>query len=584
MSQFLNTQKCLSISIFKYASIILFLFLGSNIFGTESNTKGEKLLNSLIEIISSKPNEALKLGFEILELPTGEVHDSIRAFAMVEIGFILDKQGFPAQALSFYLQGLDLLTEIGMRSICGYLLIDIGNIYYNKKQYDLASDKYDEAIKVFESQNFSAGVYTAINNLALIEREKNNYPKAKELFSRALVISEQLPGIPYLKAHSYGYLGDLYKTMGLTDSAISYYDKAMAVEIKEKGHNLIGLNHQKSALILIDKGDTLSAVSRLKLAEIDFVTDYNVFHLIKLYSRLFDLLNSINRKSEALDYLNRALRIAENDEMISEQLNILKKFNEYYQNSGNEQLLNKNLIKINELLEKRYQADVTALIKKIDTQHLVDDYKQRIKINELELERSKFVRNGAIAASIFFFIFLWLLFARYQYKKKYHKQALASREEAHAKELEIEKLKKEQANRELVVQAANIQSQNDFLFNLKKQLKNSNDTPEEGKEKSIKRIISSINDVVHKDTTWKQFEEQFVKIHPDFFKKLGEKYPTLSANELKLCAYHKMNLGTKEIAALTALSVRSIQTSRYRLRKKLNIPVETSFQEFINGL
>ncbi|HRI47961.1 MAG TPA: hypothetical protein PK559_12720, partial [Ignavibacteriaceae bacterium] len=243
-----------------------------------------------------------------------------------------------------------------------------------------------------------------------------------------------------------------------------------------------------------------------------------------------------------------------------------------------------NLLKINELLEKRYQADVTALIQKIDTQHLVDDYKQRIKINELELERSNFVRNGAIASSILFFIFLWLLFARYQYKKKYHLQLLATREEAHAKKLEIEKLMIEQANRELVVQAANIQSQNDFLFNLMKQLKNNTETPEDEKEKSIKKIISSINDVVHKDATWNQFEEQFIKIHPDFFKKLTEKYPNLTANELKLCAYHKMNLGTKDIALLTALSVRSIQTSRYRLRKKINIPNESSFQEFINEL
>jgi tetratricopeptide (TPR) repeat protein len=86
---------------------------------------------------------------EGLELPTDEVHDSIRAFAMVEVGFILERQGLPAQALSFYLQGLDLLTEIGMCPISGYLLIDIGNVYYNQKQYDLASDKYNEAIKVF---------------------------------------------------------------------------------------------------------------------------------------------------------------------------------------------------------------------------------------------------------------------------------------------------------------------------------------------------------------------------------------------------------------------------------------------------
>lgn len=584
MSLFLNTKKRLSVSVYKFVFIFLLFLSGINIYGTEVKTKGEILLDSLTQIISSKPNEALKLGFQILELPASEVHDSIRAFTKVEIGVILDKQGFPVQSLTFYLQGLDLLTEIGMRNNCGYLMIDIGNVYFYQEQFDLASEKYNEAIKVFESQKFLPGIYTSVNNLGLIEREKKNYEKAKQLFNKALAIAEQLPDIPYLKAHSYNYLGDLYKTIGLTDSAISYYDKAMAIDIKEKGHNLIGLNHQKTAQILLDKGDTLSAISHLKLAEIDFTTDYNVFHLVKLYITLFDVLKSIKRQSEAIAYLDRALKIADEKEMITEQINILKKYNEYYQSTGRLQLLNNNLMRINELLEKRYQADVTSLIQKIDTQHLVEEYKQKIKINELELERSKLIRNGAIAAAFSFLIFLWLLFVRFQYRKKLHLQILASREEAYAKELEIEKLKKEKADRELVIQAANIQSQNDFLSNLKKQLKHNSEISNEGNDKSLKKIISLIDGVVNKETTWKQFEEQFVKIHPDFFKKLTEKYPSLTTNELKLCAYHKMNLGTKEIASLAALSVRAIQTSRYRLRKKLNIPEETTFQEFINKL
>lgn len=554
----------------------------------ESNTSAKEerkdvfLLNSLLEKLNSNPNEALKISFQILELPVEEVHDSIRAFAMVEIGYILEKQGFDAQALTFYLQGLDLLTEIGMRPISGYLLIDIGNIYFKMKQFNLASDKYNEAIKVFEVQKAPGGVYTAINNLALIEKEKKNYLKAEKLFTDALNITEQLPEIPYLKAHSYGYLGDLFKTIGLVDSAMTYYNLAMSLEIKERGHNLIGLNHQKTASILIERGDTVKAIARLKLAEIDFLTDYNVFNISRLFIQLADLLFLVNKNAEALEYLNRALKIAENESMIIQQINILKKFNEYYQKSGNLQQLYKNLNKINELLEKRYQADVSSLIQKVDTQSLVDEYKQRIRIKELELEKSNLFRNAAIISSVFFFVFLWLLFARYHYKKKYLEQLLERSKEVHATELEIEKLKKEQANRELLVQAANIQSQNDFLFNIKKQLKISAD--EEEKEKSIKKIISTIDDTVQKDSAWKQFEEQFVKIHPQFFEKLSEKFPLLTANELKLCAYHKMNLGTKEIASLTALSIRSIQTTRYRLRKKLNLPSETSFQEFINGI
>jgi len=535
-------------------------------------------------MLSSKPNEALRLGLEILELPATEAHDSIKAFAMVQIGFILDRQGFPAQSLSFYLQGLELLTEIGLRPISGFLLVDIGNVYFHQKQFELAAEKYQSAIEVFEAQNYPGGVYTSLNNLALIEKELENYDEAERLFNKALYIALNKLDIPYLRAHSYGYLGDLYKTIGNIDSAITNYNRVMSIEITEKGHNLVGLNHQKIADILLAKGDTFDAIARFKLAEADFIDDYNVYYLTRLYLKLIDLFLMKKNFRETLKYLELAYEIAENEGLISEKVKILRKYIQYYETTGNLSLLNQHLIKLNEILEKRYETDVTSLIQKIDTQYLIDDYNQRIKIKELQIEKSRLIRNGAIIAAVILFLLLWLLFARYQYKKKYHQQLIARRAEEHAKELEIEKLKKEQANRELVAQAANIQSQNDFLFNIKKQLKNEIDLPTNKKVNPIKKIISSIDNALDKDITWKKFEDQFIKIHPGFFEKLNTDYHNLTSNELKLCAYHKMNLDTKEIASLTALSVRSIQTSRYRLRKKLNIPQEISFQEFINQL
>ena len=84
-----------------------------------------------------------------------------------------------------------------------------------------------------------------------------------------------------------------------------------------------------------------------------------------------------------------------------------------------------------------------------------------------------------------------------------------------------------------------------------------------------------------RDRDWEQFALHFDKTHSDFLKALKERYPNLSANELKLCAYLLMNLSSKEIAQLMNISVRGVEISRYRLRKKLTIATEISLFDFL---
>jgi DNA-binding CsgD family transcriptional regulator len=73
-------------------------------------------------------------------------------------------------------------------------------------------------------------------------------------------------------------------------------------------------------------------------------------------------------------------------------------------------------------------------------------------------------------------------------------------------------------------------------------------------------------------------------VHSDFLIRLKEKYPQLNAHELKLCAYLRMNLTSKEIAQLINISVRGVEISRYRLRKKLEIPTEVNLFQFLFDL
>jgi DNA-binding CsgD family transcriptional regulator len=99
---------------------------------------------------------------------------------------------------------------------------------------------------------------------------------------------------------------------------------------------------------------------------------------------------------------------------------------------------------------------------------------------------------------------------------------------------------------------------------------------------NFKKIMRTISDEDKMDTQWeKQFAVHFDTIHRDFLVHLKNKFPVLSSNELKLCAYLRMNLSTKEIAQLMNISVRGVEISRYRLRKKLQVPSEANLFNFL---
>lgn len=183
-------------------------------------------------------------------------------------------------------------------------------------------------------------------------------------------------------------------------------------------------------------------------------------------------------------------------------------------------------------------------------------------------------------------------------KKKFRKQQQRHEEEQkrllYLHQLELEKTEKEivklknekleaeiqHKNTELASVAMHLVQKGELLGKIKEQMvklkkQTGNDSDD------LKKIIRVINEEDIIDKQWEQFTMHFDNVHSDFLSALKLKYPKLSANELKLSAYLRMNLSTKEIAQLMNISVRGVEISRYRLRKKLEIPTETSLFDFL---
>ncbi len=100
----------------------------------------------------------------------------------------------------------------------------------------------------------------------------------------------------------------------------------------------------------------------------------------------------------------------------------------------------------------------------------------------------------------------------------------------------------------------------------------------------VYRIKKSISLYVSSDQRWESFENHFDLVQSDFYKTVKKRYPSLTLVDLELCAYLRIELSTKEIARQLNLSVRGVETRKYRLKKKLQLLKDQDLNCFIGSL
>lgn len=229
-------------------------------------------------------------------------------------------------------------------------------------------------------------------------------------------------------------------------------------------------------------------------------------------------------------------------------------------------------------------------------------FKVRSKVLNSQLENTAtysfiITKPWYLTNIVLLFYFILICFLAYYinnaYKKYYFKQNQKLIEENNLlleiKELENEqqlmKVRNEQLsldvntkNRELALSNMSLIKKDELLSLIKEDLKKSSD---EASSRSLKSVINTINKNISEDNAWNVFKEAFDSADKDFLKKVKQAHTSLTPNDLRLCAYLRLNLSSKEIAPLLNISVRSVEIKRYRLRKKMDLLHETGLVEYI---
>ena len=133
----------------------------------------------------------------------------------------------------------------------------------------------------------------------------------------------------------------------------------------------------------------------------------------------------------------------------------------------------------------------------------------------------------------------------------------------------------ESKNRELAISTMSMIKKNTLLGAIKDQLIKVTEISE------LQNVVKNIDQNINNQDDWNFFEEAFNNADQDFLKKIKDLHPKLTPNDLRLCAYLRLNLSSKEIASLLNISSKSVEIKRYRLRKRMNLEHETNLIGYI---
>ena len=211
---------------------------------------------------------------------------------------------------------------------------------------------------------------------------------------------------------------------------------------------------------------------------------------------------------------------------------------------------------------------------------------------KFKIKRPWYLSNYAIIYYLFCLIlFSFLMHTSYRkyYKKQREKLLQKAKQKLELKSFENKQQKLsfknkslkqdiENKNRELALSTMSLIKKNEFLSNIKSELKKLPNN------KDLSSVMNIIDENINSSDDWKMFEKAFNNADKKFFKKVKKQHPELTSNDLRLCMYLRMNLNSKDIAPLLNISPRSVEIKRYRLRKKLQLEREINLNEYFINL
>ena len=574
--------------------ITLLLLILISFFGNSQtlNEETSALLDSLNKYKFLNSSKALNYGLQALEInDPGAISQEITDIN-VTIGEVLFYQNNFAKSIEYYIAALNMHNLLPIKDRLHkyvneppWILVALGNLYYKIERFEIAEKKYLEAIDNFNllEEEFSIdktnGLSTSKTNIALIYSTKGDVQKAESQYKDVLELRKKNNNAAFI-IYQYMELMRFYYKYNMTekgddlyDLATSLYKESIDIEkgdrLKEVkiwysyvlsvyGSNLLKLKKIKEALISLNESKKITVAQNHNTTVFPDVD----LEIAKCYYELQSYNKAENVLLKALNS-NIVLLEPNNSNSDKKKLEKLIFLSKIYNIQGKKT----EIIKVKDSIIKNYQKQDDYDFNIIENRLVL--YEKEKEINKNKLEKTRLTYTTYIGL-LSFIIIIIAFFARFKFQRERNSR------------LELEKnevsLKLESKNRELVSKANFILQRNEYLKNIISKLNKS-----EVNEQSFRRVKKEVSELISSEKSYEEFDKIFTNVYPKFYKILNDKH-NLSQTYLRLAAYIRMNQSNNEIAKICGVSIRTVETQRYRLSKLLKLDKNENLNSYIHKI
>ena len=475
------------------------------------------------------------------------------------------------ESIKYFLNALNIHESLDdnerlnlKKSNPAWILNSIGAVYFQYNNLEKAKTYYLEAIESFElsveidKQEKSFGLIRAEANLALISIKLENYGEAFKFYNGILEriktneindayliyyynqfmtlnfrINNNKEALKYLKLINQTFELESNKISNLKSSDLYIF---YIISIIDYSKYLISQNKFNEALIELLKIKKLSK---------PFVDQFAIVNIL-----ISECYLATNKTSDA------KLVLKENSELLDLSPEIKIKNLEGISNVYSQENDLKNLLSIKDsiIFNKNLLENSEGDIKNIQTLLDLDDKKRELISNEKRLNSTVFSLTITLSLLIIIIIIFRINLKLQSERSKRFKLEKSQIEN----ELSLKQ-------RELLSKSNFILQRNDFLKSILEEVNNNTDS-----QKALDRISKHVSSIINSESLYQEFDKKFVEVFPEFYKNLNANY-RLSKTDFRLIAYIKMNKSNNEIAQISGISLRTVQSQRYRLSKKLKL-------------
>jgi tetratricopeptide (TPR) repeat protein/DNA-binding CsgD family transcriptional regulator len=502
-------------------------------------------------------------------------HDQNRlAYCYINLGLVNYMKSEYATALDYFGKASEIYKEINDPEKYSELLNRIGMTYWSLGINDKAL-KYLLESNAMKSKDDPKSIAIGYNNIGAIYKALGDIEKALGFYQKAFSCYEDA-GDSLDMPSPLNNIGTIYAGRGEYEKALTYYEEALQISMAVRDNLQTAKTKHNIGLIYLETG-------QIDKAEEFFQEFLNISRQIgnkegiaHALLSLGDVCKKRGAYEESRHYLAQCISLSDS----IQYLQVLKSAHLTMSEMLEEIGMNKEALyhyqKYTQVKDTLYNADKARIISEIQTKYEVTKKQQEndLLIKDNELKGRKIKTLFLIFGGFIILVLVTILLIVQYGKTALNKKKLAESEAARLAE------KVDHQNRELASSALALSRNFSFINKLVIDLKDiSTHTDEDG----ISAILSVTRNIQHleSDSAWKEFEMRFKEVHTRFYESLRNAYPTLTSNEVRLCAFLKLGMSTKEISVVTFQNIRALEAARLRLRKKLSLEGSDDLSAFL---